>query len=168
MSILRIGLAAALPVAPAGTRLTIVFIAGVTDFLDGQIARRCGATSAIGGLLDAIADKLFTLSAVLTLAVAHNIEPWQSAVALTRDAAVLLAFGVALTRGRASVFVGLAPLRVGKWATAAFFLWFVVEFSPAPEWAGWAAFAPAGVLSLCAGASYARALVGALRRDRAE
>ncbi len=165
LSSLRIALAIALPIAAPAARLPIVLIAGATDFLDGVIARRFAATSALGGMLDAVADKLFTLSAIGTLLLAGEIVWWQAAVALARDAAVAGAAVVAAARGRLSRFVGLSPSRAGKWTTAFFFLWFTVELARAPTWAGWAAFIPAGAFSVLAAGDYLKKLVVALRDD---
>lgn len=158
----RLLLAALLPAAPPDGRLPIVLIAGATDFLDGAIARRFGATSALGGILDASADKLFTLSAIITLAFASEIVWWQAVIALTRDAAVALAVLVAIARHRWSAFRERAPSRFGKWTTAFLYLWFAVALVPAPAWAEWSAFALLGVFSLSAGMDYLRALRAAI------
>ncbi|HHY49408.1 MAG TPA: threonylcarbamoyl-AMP synthase, partial [Alphaproteobacteria bacterium] len=61
---LRLGAAAAFPFVPDAWRLPLVLFAGLSDFADGLIARRYGATSFLGGVLDVAGDKLFTLSAV--------------------------------------------------------------------------------------------------------
>lgn len=59
---LRAVLALALPFIfiPGNDRLllsvALMVVIGVTDLLDGQIARRSGKTSAVGELLDSIAD----------------------------------------------------------------------------------------------------------------
>ncbi len=165
LSALRIVLAIALPIAAPTARLPIVLVAGATDFLDGVIARRFAATSALGGMLDAIADKLFTLSAIVTLLLAGEIVWWQAAVALARDAAVTGAVGIAAVRGRLSRFIGLSPSRAGKWTTAFFFMWFAVELTSAPAWAEWAAFMLAGAFSVLAAADYLKNLFVALRDD---
>ena len=47
--------------------LVIFVIAGITDHLDGYIARKTGTTSAVGGLLDLIADKLLICVPILYL-----------------------------------------------------------------------------------------------------
>ena len=47
--------------------LTIFVIAGVTDFLDGYIARRFELTTRLGAVLDPIADKTMLLTAIITL-----------------------------------------------------------------------------------------------------
>lgn len=47
--------------------LTIFIIAGVTDFLDGYLARKLKLTSRLGAVLDPLADKLMLLTAIITL-----------------------------------------------------------------------------------------------------
>jgi cardiolipin synthase (CMP-forming) len=49
--------------------------AGLTDFLDGYIARRSGQVSVMGSMLDPLADKLLILSVVLALLI-KNVLPW--------------------------------------------------------------------------------------------
>jgi len=47
----------------------IVLISGFTDFLDGQIARRCNMITDIGKLLDPFADKLMQLAMLICLTI---------------------------------------------------------------------------------------------------
>lgn len=60
LSLLRLALAPALAVALLGSRpfvaALLVALAIATDLADGAVARRCGETSALGGLLDHAAD----------------------------------------------------------------------------------------------------------------
>ena len=44
--------------------LMIFIIAGITDHLDGYVARRTGSTSSIGALLDLVADKLLIITSL--------------------------------------------------------------------------------------------------------
>ena len=68
----------------------MVFVAGVTDALDGWLARRLGAASHLGAYLDPVADKVLLSGAFLTLAVDGAIEAWLAALVLGRDALILL------------------------------------------------------------------------------
>jgi CDP-diacylglycerol--glycerol-3-phosphate 3-phosphatidyltransferase len=65
---------------------TGLFIAAMaTDFFDGRIARRRGRTSALGGLLDPIADKVLVLSVLIVL-VDRNVFPgWLVAAIVARE-----------------------------------------------------------------------------------
>lgn len=44
--------------------LTLFIIAGITDHLDGYVARRMGSTSSLGALLDLVADKLLVITSL--------------------------------------------------------------------------------------------------------
>lgn len=78
--------------------LGVLVIAGVTDFLDGWLARRTGSVTRIGELLDPIVDRLFILTAAITLYVDHAIPGWLAVAVLLRD--VLLWLLVPLLRSR--------------------------------------------------------------------
>jgi CDP-diacylglycerol--glycerol-3-phosphate 3-phosphatidyltransferase len=86
VSLSRLGLAVAF-VLFKGTnaRLIIVAIAGLTDFLDGYLARRRGATSKWGALVDPIADRFFLFTAVCALLFDGVIGTWQYAILISRD-----------------------------------------------------------------------------------
>ena len=47
----------------------VVVISGVTDFLDGQIARRCNMITDLGKVIDPLADKLMQLAMLVCVAV---------------------------------------------------------------------------------------------------
>ena len=53
----------------------VVFaVAGLTDWLDGYVARRRGEVSALGAALDPIADKLLTIAALILLCASGAVE----------------------------------------------------------------------------------------------
>jgi cardiolipin synthase len=58
-----------------GWALGVLMLSGVTDYLDGKIARRFGLVSKVGALLDPIADRLYILTTLLGLAW-RDIIPW--------------------------------------------------------------------------------------------
>jgi cardiolipin synthase len=68
-------------------------IAGVSDGLDGWLARRYGVASRMGALLDPVADKVLLSGAFLTLALTFVIPWWLTFFVLGRDV-MILAFAV--------------------------------------------------------------------------
>jgi CDP-diacylglycerol--glycerol-3-phosphate 3-phosphatidyltransferase/cardiolipin synthase len=92
---IRLPLAVAFPLVPDWTwRMAFVLLAGITDVLDGWLARRLGS-SRIGAVLDPIADKSFMLSAFLTLIGTQATEVltiWELGLVLSRDLASIAAF----------------------------------------------------------------------------
>jgi CDP-diacylglycerol--glycerol-3-phosphate 3-phosphatidyltransferase len=56
------------------TGLLLFFLAAITDYLDGKLARTFSVTSALGAVLDPIADKLLLIFALLTI-VLVTIDP---------------------------------------------------------------------------------------------
>src|SRR5678816_4442011 len=66
--------------------LAVLTASGVTDYLDGKIARRYGLVSRVGQLLDPIADRLYILSTLLGLAWRSIIPWWLVAILLAREA----------------------------------------------------------------------------------
>ncbi|GAA4365021.1 CDP-alcohol phosphatidyltransferase family protein [Nocardioides caricicola] len=61
--------------------LAVLMLAGVTDFLDGYLARRLNQTSPLGQILDPVADRLYILAVVIGLAL-RDIIPWWVALSL--------------------------------------------------------------------------------------
>jgi cardiolipin synthase len=64
-----------------GWALAVLLVSGVTDWLDGYLARRLGQTSKLGQILDPVADRLYILAVVVGLAW-RDIIPWWLAVLL--------------------------------------------------------------------------------------
>jgi cardiolipin synthase len=64
-----------------GWALLLLMVSGVTDFLDGYLARRLGQTSKLGQVLDPVADRLYILAVVVGLAL-RDVIPWWAAVSL--------------------------------------------------------------------------------------
>jgi cardiolipin synthase len=74
--------------------LWIFVIAGMTDALDGLLARKLGASSVVGAYLDPIADKLLLTAAYIALTVPQGqavvIPLWLAILALFRDFLIML------------------------------------------------------------------------------
>lgn len=74
---------------------TSFFIVGVTDVLDGKLARSRNQVSAFGAILDPIADKAFIATALISLSILDRIPWWVTILILTREVGVtILRFAV--------------------------------------------------------------------------
>jgi cardiolipin synthase len=80
-----------------GAALLVLMAAGVTDYLDGKLARLLGQESRLGALLDPLADRLYILSTIAALTVRGIVPVWLAVALLGRDL-LLLAFVPTLRR----------------------------------------------------------------------
>ena len=93
----------------------IFIAAGVSDFLDGYLARAWQQQSAVGRMLDPIADKLIVSAALLMLAADQTIAGWSlwaGVIILCRE---ILVSGLREFLG--SLAVGVPVTRLAKWKT---------------------------------------------------
>jgi len=94
--------------------LIVFLLAGLSDMLDGLVARRWHQKSPLGAYLDPLADKLLMSSSFITLSISHVIPPWLTVVVFSRD--LTLALGVAIFR-LADLPLIISPTWLGKWTT---------------------------------------------------
>ena len=95
--------------------LAIFIAAGVTDILDGYLARSWGQQSSLGRMLDPIADKLLVASCLLMLAAESSIHGWSLLAAIIILCREILVSG--LREYLAELRVGLPVTRLAKWKT---------------------------------------------------
>ena len=69
--------------------LVLFTIAGLSDALDGFLAKRFGWTSRLGSLLDPLADKILLITVFVLLAWLAMLPPWLVALALLRELLIL-------------------------------------------------------------------------------
>ena len=96
-----------------GIAITLLALAGFTDYLDGKIARRFNQYSRLGALLDPLADRFYIFATVLGLSFRNIIPWWIAGILISRD--LILAFTLPVLRS-----LGYGPLPVsflGKTAT---------------------------------------------------
>jgi cardiolipin synthase len=77
--------------------LGVFVAAGVTDALDGAIARMMHTKTTLGAYLDPAADKLLLLSAFISLAFMNEVPRWLTVVVITRDVVVVLGYFLLFT-----------------------------------------------------------------------
>ena len=96
-----------------GWAIAVLMFSGLSDYLDGKIARWLNQTSRLGALLDPAADRLYTLATVVAFVIRDIVPWWVAAVLVARDLLVAVCIAI-LRRG------GFAPPEVtyiGKAAT---------------------------------------------------
>ena len=96
ISLSRFALAAAF-VAMPGTRarVALIVVASLSDFLDGWLARRSGAASRWGALIDPVADRMFVFTAICVYLFEGLISTGQYFTFIARDLATAIGFLVA-------------------------------------------------------------------------
>lgn len=132
--------------------VAVFVMAAVSDGLDGWIARRFNQRSALGVVLDPIADKGLLLAAIITLSLYPwpvSLPLWFPVLVIARDAVILVGCGLL------KFFTGdveVRPSLLGKVATAlqmAAVAWVLLQI-PEQQWVVWAA----GLFTLLSGLGY--------------
>jgi cardiolipin synthase len=95
--------------------LAIFIAAGVTDILDGYLARMWGQQSSLGRMLDPIADKLLVASCLLMLAAENSIHGWTLLAAVIILCREILVSG--LREFLAELRVSIPVTQLAKWKT---------------------------------------------------
>jgi cardiolipin synthase len=99
-----------------GLALLMFVLAGISDGLDGLIARMFNQRSDLGAVLDPIADKLLLSTAYVSLGVLAHIPGWLAVVVISRD--VMIVTGIAVL-SFCRIDFDIRPSRLSKWTTAA-------------------------------------------------
>jgi CDP-diacylglycerol--glycerol-3-phosphate 3-phosphatidyltransferase/cardiolipin synthase len=130
LSVLRVPMAVAFVlVSNEWWRLAIVALAGLTDLLDGRIARRYGS-SRLGPIVDPIADKLFMACAFGVVAFSGRLEWYELVGVLLRDIIATIAFAATAILGRA---VAVPARAGGKAVTVAQLMTLVAFLTDSPR-----------------------------------
>jgi len=91
-------------------------IAGVSDAVDGFLARRFGMKSELGAYLDPLADKALLVSIYAGLAVAGVLPAWLAILVIFRDIMILMAVVLSWLMARP---LAIRPLCISKMTTVA-------------------------------------------------
>ena len=95
--------------------LLVFGIGGVTDFLDGFVARWMNQQTALGAYLDPVADKLLVITSFIMLGSIGGIPMWLAIVVVVRD--ILIVVGYAIIYFLIEERLQVKPTLVGKWST---------------------------------------------------
>ena len=143
--------------------LALFILAAVTDWLDGYLARKLNQGSALGRMLDPIADKLLVATALLLLIATGDIAGWNIAAALAILLREVAVSGFREHLGPLGVTVPVTQL--AKWKTTAQLValsLLIAPLSSAPT-GGIIFLWIAAILTLITGWGYLKATVVALK-----
>src|SRR5512138_3844370 len=111
-----------------GASLLVFMFAGVTDALDGLIARRAGQRTSLGAWLDPMADKLllvttFIVLTIPTIPLTNHLPAWLTILVISRDVVIVVVVAIVNLAVGPRTFT---PSFLGKATTATFILTSVV------------------------------------------
>ncbi len=89
--------------------------AGLSDALDGWLARRSGGGNSVGALLDPVADKALLVSMYVTLAAVNELPAWITILVVFRDVVIV---GGVIVLSVLGMPVTIRPLYISKLNTA--------------------------------------------------
>jgi cardiolipin synthase (CMP-forming) len=98
-----------------GFALLALLVAGLTDAIDGPIARKLNQRTKLGTILDPLADKLLLTSGFISLSMVHLAPSWLVILVVSRDVILLLGTVVAHVTNTP---IDVTPTFWGKGTTA--------------------------------------------------
>jgi cardiolipin synthase len=107
-----------------GSALLAFMIAGLTDALDGLIARKAGQRTSLGAWLDPMADKLLLVTTFIVLTIPaiplrHHLPLWLTVLVISRDIVIVVVVAIVNLAVGPRTFT---PSALGKLTTATFIL----------------------------------------------
>jgi cardiolipin synthase (CMP-forming) len=79
--------------------LVVIVISGLSDGIDGMVARLFNQKSKLGAYLDPLADKIILISAFITLSVRHLLPSWLTVLVISRDVLILMGISIMFLNG---------------------------------------------------------------------
>lgn len=113
-----------------GIALAVFFLASLTDFADGFLARRLKQQSSLGRFLDPLADKLLITAAFVVMAVRHaefaSIPVWLAIIVVGRDVLILLGALIVYSITKFKVFTPTLLGKINTFTELGLIVWFLV------------------------------------------
>ncbi len=91
--------------------LLVFTVAGISDGLDGFLARLLDQRTQIGAMIDPIADKLLVISAFTCLSIMGIVPEWLTVIVISRDVVILLGYGVFMA---SDIRISIRPSMISK------------------------------------------------------
>lgn len=83
--------------------IVILAVAGLTDFLDGFLARKLNQTTKLGKMLDPVADRLYIFATLLALSATGYVPWWLAGLVILRDVLMLISLPLLTSVGYRSL-----------------------------------------------------------------
>jgi cardiolipin synthase len=115
-----------------GWALVVLVASGITDWLDGRIARALDQYSRLGELLDPLADRLYTVATLVAFLIRGIVPWWVLVLIIGRDLVVSLALPLLRRKG----YLAFPVLYIGKAATLNLLYAFPLLLLAQMDWAG--------------------------------
>ena len=115
-----------------GWALVVLVASGITDWLDGRIARALDQYSRLGEMLDPLADRLYTVATLVAFLIRGIVPWWVLALIIGRDLVVSLALPLLRRKG----YLAFPVLYIGKAATLNLLYAFPLLLLAQMDWAG--------------------------------
>ncbi len=110
-------------------------IAGITDGIDGLVARLTHQRTELGAYLDPIADKLLLSSAFITLAIVDILPNWLAVIVITRDVIILVGFLLmAFTNRRPDIRPSILSKITTVFQISTILIFFITVYRPGLGW----------------------------------
>jgi cardiolipin synthase len=115
-----------------GWALIVLVVSGITDWLDGRIARALDQYSRLGELLDPLADRLYTFATLIAFLVRGIVPWWVVLLIVGRDVVVTAALPLLRRKG----YLAFPVLYLGKAATLNLLYAFPLLLLAQMDWPG--------------------------------
>ncbi|MDN4592756.1 CDP-diacylglycerol--glycerol-3-phosphate 3-phosphatidyltransferase [Polycladomyces subterraneus] len=113
----------------------VILLAGLTDVVDGYLARKHRQVTQLGIMLDPLADKLMMLSVFLSLLISERISIWAGVAIVLRDVGMIVGSAFFHFRGKRTVPANaLGKLTTFLFYVALFLLMFELPFAQTFLW----------------------------------
>jgi cardiolipin synthase len=83
--------------------IAVLAFAGLTDFLDGFLARKLNQTTKLGKMLDPVADRLYIFATLLALSATGYVPWWLAGLVILRDVLMLISLPLLASVGYRSL-----------------------------------------------------------------
>jgi cardiolipin synthase len=83
--------------------ISVLAVAGLTDFLDGYLARKLNQTTKLGKMLDPVADRLYIFATLLALSATGYVPWWLAGLVILRDLLMLISLPILASVGYRSL-----------------------------------------------------------------